>query len=69
METRYMMKSQEKTIDELEAMPDSEIDYSDIPATDESFWETAKIVDPKTNQKLSFPNRKNTPNEPQRQAP
>lgn len=28
----------------LAAMPDSEIDYSDIPATDEAFWADAVVI-------------------------
>ncbi len=28
----------------LAAMPDSEIDYSDIPATDEAFWADAVVM-------------------------
>jgi uncharacterized protein (DUF4415 family) len=30
----------------LEVMKDSEIDYSDIPATDKEFWKNAKVVKP-----------------------
>lgn len=28
----------------LAAMPDSEIDYSDIPATDKAFWADAVVI-------------------------
>ena len=32
---------------EIEAIPDSEIDTSEIPELDEEFWQNAKIVMPK----------------------
>ena len=31
---------------ELENIPDTEIDTSDIPELDQQFWETAKMVKP-----------------------
>lgn len=34
------------TPQELAALPDAEIDYSDIPELDESFWENAAVVMP-----------------------
>lgn len=36
------------TPDELAARPESEIDYSDIPKLDKSFWDNATLVPPKT---------------------
>lgn len=48
------MSIQEKTIEELAAMPDSEIDYSDIPATDKEFWESAKVVRPQPQKAISL---------------
>lgn len=36
------------TFEELAAMPDSEIDTSDIPELGEAFWEKAKLVPAKT---------------------
>ena len=36
----------ELTIEELAAMPDSEIDYSDIPELDEEFFRHARLVIP-----------------------
>ncbi len=48
------MSLQEKTIDELKNMPDSEIDYSDIPATDREFWKTAKVVLPRPKKAISL---------------
>ncbi len=41
------MSLQEKTLEELESMSDSEIDYSDIEATDKEFWKDAKVSRPK----------------------
>lgn len=41
------MNSPEKILEELESMPDSEIDYSDIEATDKKFWKDAKTIKPK----------------------
>lgn len=32
--------------EELAAMPDADIDFSDIPETDAKFWETAKVTFP-----------------------
>lgn len=43
MKTRY---KQEPTIEELAAMPESEIDYSDIPELDDAFWKNARVVEP-----------------------
>jgi uncharacterized protein (DUF4415 family) len=43
MKTRY---KQEPTIEELATMPDSEIDYSDIPDLGDAFWENARVVQP-----------------------
>ena len=35
-------------------MDDSEIDYSDIPETDEEFWKNAKLVIPDQKAKISI---------------
>jgi len=48
------MSIREKTIDELKNMPDSEIDYSDIPATTREFWEMAQVVRPKAKKAISL---------------
>ena len=42
---------------ELEAMPDEDIDYSDIPEATADFWKTAEIVEPapKTTVSLRLP--------------
>lgn len=38
----------------LDAMPDAHIDYSDNPATDESFWKDANIVLPKNKCQITL---------------
>lgn len=48
------MSLQEKTNEALKNMPDSEIDYSDIPATDREFWKTAKVVLPRPKKAISL---------------
>lgn len=48
------MSVQEKALDELKAIPDSEIDYSDIPETDVSFWKDAKVKKPKSGKAISL---------------
>jgi len=48
------MSSSEKTIEKLETMPDSEIDYSDIPATDKEFWKIAKVKLPQPKKAISL---------------
>lgn len=51
-----MSKKYEKplTPDELAARPDSEIDYSDIPKLDESFWKNAEVRPPVTKPNVSL---------------
>lgn len=39
-------------MDRLREMKDEEIDYSDIPETDEAFWEGAEMVFPPTRKKV-----------------
>ncbi len=41
-------------IEELNNMPDSAIDTSDIPELDRDFWNSAKLVHPKTKQAISI---------------
>ena len=36
---------QDKRLAKLRRMPDSEIDFSDIPETDANFWADAKLVE------------------------
>jgi uncharacterized protein (DUF4415 family) len=38
----------------LRAMPDSAIDYSDIPRLNKSFWKTAKLTMPEPKDRLTI---------------
>lgn len=50
-----MKKSEETlTIEELAAIADEEIDYSDIPEIDEEFWENARLVMPETKERITL---------------
>jgi uncharacterized protein (DUF4415 family) len=40
MKKRY---AKEPSIKELAALPDDQIDYSDIPEADEAFWKNARV--------------------------
>jgi uncharacterized protein (DUF4415 family) len=40
------MTISKKRLKEIEAIPDSKIDYSDIPETDAAFWSKATLVMP-----------------------
>ncbi len=44
MTKRY---DRELPLDELAKLPDPDIDYSDIPALDDAFWDSAKVVAPR----------------------
>ena len=44
----------ELTLEELAALPDEEIDYSDIPELGEEFWANAKVVPPRTKPNVSL---------------
>ena len=44
----------ERTAEELAALPDDQIDYSDIPELDDDFWENAKIVAPPGKERITF---------------
>lgn len=46
--------AKELTAEELAALPDSEIDTSDIPPLDEAFWANAKLVSPDTTQQVTL---------------
>lgn len=48
------MSISKKRLDELAAMPDDTIDYSDIPKLDETFWENAKLVVPPRKHSISL---------------
>ena len=43
-----------KRLEELQNIPDDEIDTSDIPELDNHFWENAKMVMPITKQAVSI---------------
>ena len=49
--TKYTSKTD---WERLGRMDDSEIDYSDIPETDEEFWKNAKLVIPDQKAKISI---------------
>ena len=49
--TKYTSKTDWKRLDRMD---DSEIDYSDIPETDEDFWKNAKLVVPVQKAKISI---------------
>lgn len=51
MKKRY---DKELSIEELAAMPDDQIDYSDIPELDEAFWKNARLVAPEGTQAISL---------------
>jgi uncharacterized protein (DUF4415 family) len=38
----------------LRKMPDEEIDYSDVPKLDESFWKTAKLTVPEPKDRVTI---------------
>jgi uncharacterized protein (DUF4415 family) len=44
MKKRY---DRELSLEELAKVPDSEIDYSDVPELDETFWKNARVVHPR----------------------
>ncbi len=44
----------ERTAEELAALPDDQIDYSDIPELDDAFWENARIVAPPGKERITF---------------
>lgn len=48
------MSISKERLEELAAKPDSEIDYSDIPELDESFWKTAQLVEVDTTQQVTL---------------
>jgi uncharacterized protein (DUF4415 family) len=48
------IKLKEKSIKELLAMKDSEIDYSDIPELNENFWKNAKLFKPVDKKMISL---------------
>lgn len=52
---RQLKRLEDKTdYQRLDNMTDQEIDYSDNPATDETFWQDAEIHDPGTKKLISL---------------
>ena len=39
---------------EIAAVPDAEIDFSDVPELDEAFWTNAKLVEPDRTQSVTL---------------
>lgn len=48
------MNISSQRLNEIAAIPDEEIDTSDIPELDNQFWENATIVKPPTKQAISI---------------
>ncbi|MGK7876490.1 MAG: BrnA antitoxin family protein [Xenococcaceae cyanobacterium] len=48
------MSISDKRLKELQNIPDSAIDTSDIPELDDNFWENAKMVKPITKKAISI---------------
>lgn len=55
MTKRY---KKELTLEQLAHLSDAEIDTSDIPELDESFWRDAKIVQPDGTEHVTLPVKK-----------
>ena len=51
MSKRY---DKELSIKELAQVPDDQIDYSDIPPLDETFWQTAELIEPDSTQSVTL---------------
>ncbi|RMB08194.1 BrnA antitoxin family protein [Eilatimonas milleporae] len=51
MTKRY---DKELSVEDLAAMPDSDIDYSDIPELDKTFWKNAKLTMPAKKEKVTI---------------
>ena len=51
MKKRY---NKELTPEELAALPDEDIDYSDIPPLDDAFWDTAILVLPDKTEQITL---------------
>jgi uncharacterized protein (DUF4415 family) len=47
MKGRHTMTISKKRLNEIEAIRDEDIDYSDIPELDERFWRRAKLHMPR----------------------
>lgn len=51
MKTKY---KKELSAEELSALRDKDIDFSDIPELDESFWREARLVEPDRTQSVTI---------------
>ena len=51
MKKRY---PKEMSLEDLAAVSDEEIDYSDIPQLDAKFWKNAKLVEPENTQQVTL---------------
>ncbi len=51
MKKRY---DRELSLDELAKVPESEIDFSEIPELDETFWKKARVVRPHGKEQLTI---------------
>ncbi|MET3853785.1 BrnA antitoxin family protein [Rhizobium sp. OAE497] len=51
MATKY---KKELSAEELAAMPDEDIDFSDIPELDDAFWEKAELAGPDRTQPVTI---------------
>ena len=47
------MNISKKRLEEIEAIQDADIDYSDIPELDASFWENVAVKYPKSKERLT----------------
>lgn len=56
------MTISKKLLKEIEAIRDEDIDYSDIPELDESFWVNAKLVEPDTTEHVTLQIKKSVLN-------
>ena len=54
MKEKHTKSSSKTDWDRLNRMDDKEIDYSDIPETDENFWKNAKLVMPANKSRISI---------------
>jgi len=54
------MKLSKKRLKELSDIKDSDIDFSDIPETDATFWKDAKIIEPDPTVLVTVRLRKST---------
>ncbi|OLP55367.1 3-oxoacyl-ACP synthase [Rhizobium rhizosphaerae] len=46
--------TRELSLDELAALPDSQVDTSDIPELDETFWRNSQTVEPEGTEQITL---------------